>query len=65
MIQRSFDPDSLLLPEDDEEEEDRRPELPELRLPLDPSLRLPPLSRLLEDWLRELLDRDLLDWLAI
>ena len=64
MIQRSFDPDSLLLPEDDEEE-DPRPELPELRLPLDPSVRLAPLSRFLEDWLRELLDRDLLDWLAI
>jgi hypothetical protein len=64
VIQRSFDPDSLLLPEDDEEE-DPRPELPELRLLLDPSLRLPPLSRLLEVWLRELPDRDLLDWLAI
>jgi hypothetical protein len=61
-----LDPDSLLLPEDDDEDEDEpRPELLELRLPPDPSLRLPPLSRFFEDWLRELSDCDFFDWLAI
>ena len=65
-VQRSFDPESLLLLLEDDDEDEPRPELRLLLLP-DPSLRLPPLSRFFEDWLRELSDSDcdLFDRLAI